>query len=99
MITSTTTVAAYGTAVAARVATSGSNARLLTGARAAAETEGAGEQIGAVFNAIELVIIFGAALAILNTLTMAVAQRRRLHLDRGAGARLSSQGLSRPGGR
>jgi len=65
------------TAVAARVAASGANARLLTGAQAAAETEGAGEQIGAVFNAIELVIILGAALAILNTLTMAVAQRRR----------------------
>ena len=48
-----------------------------TGAQAAREAEAAGQQVGAAFNAIEIVIILGAALAILNTLTIAVTDRRR----------------------
>ena len=69
--------AAVRTAVAALVAATGVGAQVQTGAEAARQAEGAGQQVSAAFNAIELVIIFGAGLAILNTLTIAVVERRR----------------------
>lgn len=56
---------------------SGASARLLTGAEAVEEASGPVRQVAATFDALRLIIIATAGLALFNTMTIAVVQRRR----------------------
>ena len=64
-------------AVSSLLRSAAPGAHVETGAQNARRLQAAGAQVAGAFNAIELIIILGAGLAVLNTLAISVVERRR----------------------